>query len=848
MRIDEFSVRSYGRLKDTGQVRLNRDFMLFSAGHGEGKTLTIDSIIKMLFGKGQRGGFQGEIDREAGEPSGYVKVKDRDGNTIKIPEEGGIPDFWQNLSSSDFRNIFVIRESDISLLKESSYYKDASERITGIRTPQLASIRKALKQIFFLTRDDSKAQLQSTKGDDNYLGGRVRDKAPSLLGKIEKLKDDIEEKGFEEYELRIQKIKERIAQRERQLQRLEQARKRRNYEKGIEALQDIGDAGDELEGLEKFTREQFDEFKTAKTKLEEEEEKREELEDKIEQLESKVQESERKLKEAKKNHRKIEKVKENLDERLEPKIKELENLKEELAAKEKRSDFLTFGGLISAGLLFVSMIGLLLSPVFWFDVLTPVFLVLTLFLGGLKFYNKWQEGRVPRRFEEARHFAARLGLGGETLEDILKKVGGFRRNFKVSEEALEDARVDMRTLENRKQDKDSQLDTIRSNLEEAKKKIDQISEEAGVQSVDEYKEKLKEKEEEENRSTEAQQTLKALFGSKDIKARTEDPEDFLDVTVAEMKEKLSTVNSIEYLKSLETVEAEKKNRVTALRAIRRKKEELTDEEETSEFDELVNYWNGKVEELEEYRDEATDVEYDEGEYERISDEKEEEEQKKQDLEGEMAPILKEMENAEERANEVLNLKGKEKLPCETLTDLEEIQKEIKSFVAENERKRDDTIAVMEIFEKIEEKEKEKIAQILEEASSYFSEITGGKFEEVKFKPGEMRLQVKEKGQDLRDVYKLSGGEKDQLYFSVRLALAQKLLGTEKGVFILDDPFVKASTLASQDALKTLLDMVKKISKDGWQILYFTAKGEVVDELAEDVESGLIQEVPVAGVK
>lgn len=848
MRIDEFSVRSYGRLKDTGQVRLNRDFMLFSAGHGEGKTLTIDSIIKMLFGKGQRGGFQGKIDREPGEPSGYVKVKERDGNIIKMPEEGRIPDFWQNLSSSDFRNVFVIRESDISLLNASSYYKDASERVTGIRTPQLASIRKALKQIFFLTRDDSKAQLQSTKGEDNYLGRRVRDEGPSLLVKIEELKDDIEEKGFEEYELRIQKIKEKIAQKERQLQRLEQARKRRNYEKGIEALQDIGNAGNELEKLEKFTHEQFGEFKTAKNKLKKEEKKRKELKGKIEQLKDKIQESEKKLNEARKNHKKLEKIKEDLDEGLEPKIKELEGLKEELAAKEKRSDFLTFGGLISAGLLAVSMIGLFLSPVFWFDVLTPVFLILTLFLGSLKFYSKWQEGRVPRKFEEARHFAARLGLGGEALEDVLKNVGEFHGDFKVCGEALEDAKVDMRTLENRKQDRDDQLDTIESNLEGVKKKIDQIKKEAGVQSVDEYKGKLEGKKEEEKRLTEAQQTLRALFGSKDIKARAEDPEDFLGATVAEIKEKLNTVDSIEYLKSLETVEAEQKNRVTALRAIRRKKEELADQEETSEFDELVNYWNGKVEELEEYRDEATDTEYDEGEYERISDEKEEEEQKKQDLEEEMAPILEEMGKVEEKANEALNLKGKEKLPCETLTDLEEIQKKIKSFVAENNRKRDDALAVMEIFEKIEEKEKEKIAEILKEVSSYFSEITRGRFEEVKFKPGEMRLQVKEKGQDLRDVHKLSGGEKDQLYFSVRLALAQKLLGTEKGVFILDDPFVKASTLGSQDALKTLLNMVKKISKDGWQILYFTAKGEVVGELAEDVESGLIQEVPVAGVK
>ena len=45
------------------------------------------------------------------------------------------------------------------------------------------------------------------------------------------------------------------------------------------------------------------------------------------------------------------------------------------------------------------------------------------------------------------------------------------------------------------------------------------------------------------------------------------------------------------------MEVQQENRVTALRAIRRRKEELAYKEETSEFDELVNYWNGKSKNL-----------------------------------------------------------------------------------------------------------------------------------------------------------------------------------------------------------------------------------------------------------
>jgi len=81
--------------------------------------------------------------------------------------------------------------------------------------------------------------------------------------------------------------------------------------------------------------------------------------------------------------------------------------------------------------------------------------------------------------------------------------------------------------------------------------------------------------------------------------------------------------------------------------------------------------------------------------------------------------------------------------------------------------------------------------------------------------------------------KLSGGAYDQLYFSVRLALAEKLLSDEKGFFILDDPFIKSD----YERLKIQIDILKKISSSGWQIIFFTAKKEIREILKKDIENG-----------
>jgi uncharacterized protein YhaN len=60
---------------------------------------------------------------------------------------------------------------------------------------------------------------------------------------------------------------------------------------------------------------------------------------------------------------------------------------------------------------------------------------------------------------------------------------------------------------------------------------------------------------------------------------------------------------------------------------------------------------------------------------------------------------------------------------------------------------------------------------------------------------------------------------------------------------MDDPFVKADP----NRLQRQIEMLKKISELGWQVMYFSAKGEIRDVLEEDIKKGAINNVEIQGI-
>ena len=221
------------------------------------------------------------------------------------------------------------------------------------------------------------------------------------------------------------------------------------------------------------------------------------------------------------------------------------------------------------------------------------------------------------------------------------------------------------------------------------------------------------------------------------------------------------------------------------------------------------------------------------------------EEKLKDINEIMKAIRKDLDDIERKVNEILRLE-EEYLHCKTLVDLEAVKDELQKFVDECENNRSNVLEVIRIFEEIEAEEKEKVSELFGRGSStskYFGEITDGLYEEVVFNREEERIKVRRKDNMMLEAEKLSGGAYDQLYFSIRLALGERLLENKKGFFIMDDPFIKADP----DRLRRQIETLKRITELGWQVMYFSAKGEIKEALREDIDCGNINYVELPGI-
>ena len=263
------------------------------------------------------------------------------------------------------------------------------------------------------------------------------------------------------------------------------------------------------------------------------------------------------------------------------------------------------------------------------------------------------------------------------------------------------------------------------------------------------------------------------------------------------------------------------------------------------LEENIPYWDEEIKELEEYKDKAEDIKYDEKSVLKLEKEKEAYEEKLSDLGEMMTNFQKDLDKIERKSNDILKSE-EDYLYCKTSVDLKAVGDKLQGFIDENESNKDNVLKVMKIFKDIEAEEKEKVSELFGKdspISKYFNEITDGLYKEVLFNQETDKIEVKRKDEVILEVDKLSGGTYDQLYLSIRLALGEKLLKGKKGFFIMDDPFVKADP----DRLQRQIETLKSISESGWQILYFSAKGEVMNALKKGIEDGSINYIEIKSI-
>jgi len=245
-------------------------------------------------------------------------------------------------------------------------------------------------------------------------------------------------------------------------------------------------------------------------------------------------------------------------------------------------------------------------------------------------------------------------------------------------------------------------------------------------------------------------------------------------------------------------------------------------------------------------DQSVTIGYNQEEYEQTRSELVKLEEKLRDVGKALEKHLRTIEEFADRANKIkffaflnkeinLQIKNLDSLR-QLLPQLDELEVKIKE---------DAQLAIdsLKLFDIVEEEEKAKVASLFKErnlASQLFSKTTNGRYSEVKYDYENEQVIVTRPTGETFQAQKLSKGARDQLYFSIRVALGQMLLEGTNGFFIADDPFVSSD----DKRIKQQIDLLKTISEMGWQIIYFSAKKGSIDMLSKVTQNKIITLQPL----
>ena len=749
MKISEFEVRRYGPLHLRKKIKLG-DFNLIYGLNETGKTLTIEALIRILLGRKIKK-FRG-IDRVNETPEGYIVIKTKEGDR-KIPDHGRLSDIT-DLTPSECRNIFIIRDSDLSV-EEEEFYTEITDRLTGLKSREINSLKEMIRELTKLTHTNRFLNTGEEKLKDRMEG------AVLLSEGVELLINKATEENLDPLEEEYIHIKDDIDEKEKLIEEYENARRREQFNKGILSLQVKEDALRKIDELKDYNNEDYQKWRDAERENIQLNKKLSEHRIRIKEKEMQSKDLEEEINELNYEFDLMRKKKSTLDQ-IHPRLENIKNREIEIQGREEKAKFYRNFVWIFYVLLGISIVGLFLRPALPVLILTLLFLILTLFSLAYQYRFTLSRAGIKRDFERIRMELSTIGLEGERVEEINKNIEEFyqvygqREDKHLTKEAEKKSLFDgIRALKNSRQEIEKQIEANTLIIDRIKDMTREVDREG-------YGERLKEKDEHLKFIRDQENILSTLFG------------------------------------------------------------------ETG--------WVEKLEELKEFSYKSPDVDYDEKTFRGLKEELDKSKERLKEIDNMMDSFQGELKEVEREANNIF-IKGD--VICNGTLDLKKLKKQLDDFIRDNNNKRENAITAIEILNAIGEEEREKVEALFGEKSSvseYFSKITKGFYEKVEFNRDINGIVAYLSDGKRLNAEQLSGGAYDQLYLSVRLALGEELLSGEKGFFILDDPFIKASP----DRLKSQMDLLKEVKGYGWQIIYFSAKGEVKEMLEKEIQDGSVK--------
>ncbi len=767
MYLKEFAITRYGPLSD-GKVKRPGPFTLYHAPNEEGKTLTIDALLKMMFSSRELKPFDG-VKRVEETPEGYLVVA-LEGKELKLPAAGSLSGFFR-FSPLEFRNIFLIRNSDLALSGEEEFYRGVTGRLTGMRTEDIKRIKENLQELGGITAGGEYLNTAPDKLKDRYR------EAKKILAAIEALLEVLEKEGFNRFEEKLSRLEELRRETEALLKSYAAAYNRELYEKGRAALAKLQASLKKLSGLEKYNRGDYETWQRSESNLNylkgEVERLEKEKGDRGEQLREALQKRDQQKQELKKLEHSCRLV----EEKIEPGLEEYDRLSGAIRKEEVFlfSSFVKKTAALSTLTFMIALAGAAVRPAWWLLPVLSGSILLSLAYGLLKFRVTRKKADLARIESEICAEAQKLDLPSGSLQAIRAAASRSNRDLELGGESLDKAEKEAWWLER-------ELGRLGEELKDREEKIrleegviSGISIPAGVNSLARYYSWLEEKQVLNSEIETQKNVLQSHFGSAEGFAGP---------------------------------------------------------------DTMLTYWTEQTGKLEKFARKAASLPYNQGVVDQLREEADRLDGEIKKLEEKIARSGEQLRGLEKEINQLF-FDEESYLPCQTAADLEAARQKVRQWIEKRERERQKARAALDIFNQIAAQEEQKVSVLFgtgKPVSTYFHTITGGRYREVLFDAVQNRIKVLPVEGPVLESGSLSGGAYDQLYFSIRLALAESLLQGEKGFFILDDPFIKADA----GRLRIMLGMLGQICREGWQVIYFSAKDEVKAALQEEIDAGRVR--------
>ena len=792
MRINKIFIRRYGPLNNL-ELQPGGGLQVIYGRNETGKTLTIDAVIKMLL-NGKVKDFE-YIDRVDEQPEGYIVLEDDKKNEIKLSSKKSFSDYL-NIDSSDLRNVFIIRNSDLVIKEEGNYFKNIVDRLTGMQTDRLDKILMLLKDYGRLTAAKSDASLSNSKDYDKVSS--VRNGACALKDSISNYIDDAKDRKLDFLELDLLKLDQNIKDTKKSIYMQDAALKKEKYERLSSTLDRLKNILGEYRKVKKYNQKEFNNLLKIESDLNSKKDNIAELNKKLEGISEKKDGLKEKISE-----------KQSEMAPLEGKAKEIEKIKRDIdLLSSRKTEEVEIGS--RKLYLVLAFVFLFLVPVsftaIYFTVkysnmhnaaaafiFPAVFLIL--FFGFLAvFLITGRKGKNFKNRESSllNNFRS-LGFSAGSISEILEKAGKFNDKFKVISEQNRKLLEDLRLLERSEEELNKDIEREEADRLGLEYKIKNIFEEFGIKDTDEFEKKLEFRNKLES---EIASGVKIIMSEEDLETKA-------DSDAYETEDSESIKNIVENL------------------------------------DKYISSWDKEIKSLKpdtsiELEGEGgKGIKFDRSEYYSLKDNLRVLEDKKEEIGRKLNEHKSSLKEFERRFLE-LNLKNfidvDTDIGVSNLNRLGEVMETVSCFLEEVDERYRVAVDSIKIFEEIREEEETKISDLFDEleVSNYFMEITGGRYRKVEFDAKSQTIKVINSDEQVLDAAKLSKGAYDQLYMAIRIALSDKILNSEKGFFIMDDAFIASD----KERIKTQFKILKKLCEAGWSILYFSVKDEI-KELADE---------------